>query len=199
MNEEWRDIKGYEGLYQVSNLGRVKSLRYNHSENEKILKGFLSNRGYHRVSFYKDGVRKDYSVHRLVAEAFIPNTDNKPCIDHIDTNKLNNKVDNLRWCTNKENNWNELTRNKRSDTMKKLYEEGSVVLPKPKSGSEHPDSIKVVQLTLEGDFVCVWDSMGRTVEGGFDYKHVCGCCRGKRKTHKGFKWMYLSDYEKMIK
>ena len=129
MSEEWRDIKGYEGLYQVSNLGRVKSLRYNHSENKKILKGFLSKKGYHRVSFYKDGVRKDYSVHRLVAEAFIPNIDNKPCIDHIDTNKLNNKVDNLRWCTNKENNWNELTRNKRSGTMKKLYEEGSVVLP----------------------------------------------------------------------
>ena len=85
------------------------------------------------------------------------------------------------------------------DFEKKLYEEGSVVLPKPKSGSEHPDSIKVVQLTLEGDFVCVWDSMGRTVEEGFDYKHVCDCCRGKRKTHKGFKWMYLSDYEKMIK
>ena len=97
MQEIWKDIKGYEGLYQVSNLGNVKSLKTNknlYSSNAK---------GYRRVGLFK-GKRKGYSIHRLVAQAFIPNPENKPCVNHKDCNRANNNVNNLEWCTHKENN-----------------------------------------------------------------------------------------------
>ena len=90
--EEWKSIKDYEGLYEVSNMGRVKSLNYRNSGIEKILKLNKSKQGYLRITLNKNGDRKTFQVHRLVAEAFIPNIDNKPEIDHIDTNKENNCV-----------------------------------------------------------------------------------------------------------
>ena len=196
MNEEWRDIKGYEGLYQVSNLGRVKSFKYN---KVKILSPSKNNHGYLSVVLCKDGICKNAKVHRLVANACIPNLDDKPYVDHIDTDRTNNNVSNLRWVTAKENNDNELTNKKYKRKAKELYDLGKANKPIGTKGSDNPKSKKVVQLSLEGDFICVWDSIRGTEEEGFLFKHVCDCCRGKRKTHKGFKWMYLSDYEEMIK
>lgn len=110
MIEEWREIEGYEGLYQVSNLGRVKSLfrvviRSNgkpNTVNEKILK-YGMNRGYCAVVLCKNGKRKMYKVHRLVAMAFLSNPHNLPEVNHKDENKKNNCVDNLEWCTPKYN------------------------------------------------------------------------------------------------
>ena len=107
--EEWRDIKGYEGLYQVSNLGRVKSLGNNKTRKEKILKPETIN-GYLRVCLFKERKGKHILVHRLVADAFIPNMDNKPYIDHIDGNPNNNIINNLRWCTHNENMNNLITK-----------------------------------------------------------------------------------------
>lgn len=98
MKEIWKDIKNYEGLYQVSNLGNVKSLR----TGKKIY--YSTAGGYYRVNLFKDKRRKGFSIHRLVAEMFIPNYNNKPCVNHKDCNRKNNKVDNLEWCTYKENN-----------------------------------------------------------------------------------------------
>ena len=95
--EEWRDIKGYEGLYQVSNLGRVRSER-------KILKGTPDKDGYLRVALCKNGTRKYFGIHRLVATAFIYNTNNYPCVNHKDENKTNNRAKNLEWCTIAYNN-----------------------------------------------------------------------------------------------
>ena len=99
IKEEWKDIKNYEGLYQVSNLGKVKSLERAKSNGrglvkteEKILTQDITNWGYYRVALYKDGIRKYYKVHRLVAEAFILNPNNKEQVNHIDGNKLNNNV-----------------------------------------------------------------------------------------------------------
>lgn len=107
--ELWKDIKGYEGVYQISNLGNIKSLkRKTHIQNatrikkEKILKLQLRN-GYYVINLCKNGCRKAYSVHRLVAETFIPNPNNLPYINHIDFNTQNNSVDNLEWCTQKDN------------------------------------------------------------------------------------------------
>lgn len=109
MKEEiWKDIPEYEGLYQVSNLGRIKSLpRKNNKRiiNKEIIKVFtkLPN-GYLKVGLSKNGKTKYYFVHRLVAEVFIPNLENKPCVNHKDCNRKNNDVSNLEWVTHKENN-----------------------------------------------------------------------------------------------
>lgn len=104
MVEIWKDIKGYEGLYQVSNLGRVKSLERKSDLDgrlikSKILKTGLNNPGYKFLVLRKNGVSKNKMIHRLVAEIFIPNQDNYYCVNHIDGNKQNNRVDNLEWCT----------------------------------------------------------------------------------------------------
>ena len=112
MEEIWRGIQGYEGLYEVSNLGRVKSCERmcktgrqlaEHLLPEKILKPRLEKDGYLRIGLYKDSKPKFFNIHRLVAQAFIPNPANKPFINHLDCNRQNNCVDNLEWVTHKEN------------------------------------------------------------------------------------------------
>ena len=109
MKEIWKDIEGYEGLYQVSNLGKVKSLKrmIKKRKCEELIKiASITNKGYYRLPLCKCGKVKYFHIHRLVAEAFIPNIENKPTVDHIDRNKLNNIVSNLRWATYKEQNKN---------------------------------------------------------------------------------------------
>lgn len=145
MEEIWKDVKGYEGLYQVSNLGRCRSLdrivlcntllgnvgSYVHKG--KILSNKRTNHknGYIRLSLVKDGVYKQYYLHKLVAEAFIPNLKNKAYVDHIDTNKLNNCISNLRWVSIVENNNNPITKKHlaaRKYTRKKYYYNGDSAL-----------------------------------------------------------------------
>ena len=105
--EEWKDIPNYEGLYQISNYGIVKSLskhkRNNSISQEMLLKNHINDSGYCVVELHKNKSRKVFRVHRLVAELFITNEQQKPCVNHIDGNKLNNCVDNLEWVTYKEN------------------------------------------------------------------------------------------------
>lgn len=107
MKEIWKDIRGYEGLYQVSNLGRVKSLerldRMGREIKTKILSQSDNGNGYSYVGLYKDKKGKKVGVHRLVAQMFIPNPNNLPQVNHLDEDKYNNKIDNLAWVTNKEN------------------------------------------------------------------------------------------------
>lgn len=107
MEEIWKDIVGYEGLYQVSNLGRVKSLdridASGHRRKGKILKPRINHDGYVQINLHKNSIRKTVSVHRIVAIAFIPNTENKREVNHVDENKANNHVSNLQWCSPKEN------------------------------------------------------------------------------------------------
>lgn len=98
MKEVWKDIEGYEGLYQISNLGRVKRVTTG-----RILKGGKDKDGYLMVKLYKNNIRSNKKIHRLVAEAFIPNPENKPQVNHADENKTNNSLDNLEWMTAKEN------------------------------------------------------------------------------------------------
>lgn len=116
-NEIWLPVSDFEGLYEISNIGRVRSV------NKQVFNGFayyerkghvlaphLRPNGYYSAMLYKDGKYKCFAVHRLVALAFLPNPENKPFIDHIDGNPQNNKLENLRWCTQKENMANSTSR-----------------------------------------------------------------------------------------
>lgn len=104
MQEIWKDIKNFEGLYQISNLGNIKSLHYRNSNNEKIMSPKLIGRGYLSIGLRNKSKKKNFLIHRLVANAFIPNPDNLQQVNHKDENKLNNCVDNLEWCNNSYNN-----------------------------------------------------------------------------------------------
>ena len=118
MNEIWKDINGYNGSYKISNFGRVKSIKY---DKEIMLKCWLNSFGYCIVNFSQNGTRKNYRVHRLVAEYFIDNINSLKEVNHIDGNKQNNNVSNLEWCTRQEN-------------LKHAHKIG---LRKAKSGEEH--------------------------------------------------------------
>lgn len=166
--EIWKPIKGYEGLYEISNWGRVKSLNYRRSGKLGLLKPKVDKDGYLVVCFCKDGKRKYFFVHRLVAEVFLENPDNLPCVNHKDENKTNNSVDNLEWCTH-EYNINYGSHNER----------------KAKTQSK-----PVLQFTLSGDLIREWVSMAECTRNGFRQSAVCRCCRGELKTHKGYIWRY---------
>ena len=134
MDEEWRAVKDYEGLYEVSNIGRIKSLNYNGTGKEGLLKQQSNHKGYKTVMLRKDNKGKTFKVHRLVAEAFIPNPENKPQIDHINCIRDDNRVENLRWVTGKENMENPLTKDKR----KAIYsEETKKKMSEAKKGKSH--------------------------------------------------------------
>lgn len=164
MKEIWKDIEGYEGLYQVSNLGKVKSLNYNQSGKEKVLKACKS-KGYYYVILCKDSKQKNCSVHRLVANAFIPNPDNLPQVNHIDEDKTNNACFNLEWCERKYN-MNFGTRTKRSAEKRSK----SVICIE--TGKIYPSINQV----------------GRDL--GISIGHISDACNGKIKTYKGFHWRY---------
>ena len=208
MEEIWKDIEGYEGLYQVSNMGIVRSLphfrkngRNGYLQIGKIIKPMCV-RGYQTVSLSKNGKQKIFKIHRLVAEAFIPNPENKPCIDHINTDKTNNRVENLRWVTHKENSNNPLTLKKiiNANNKPRKYRCGDEH-PKPnlgKIGILSPSSTPILQFSLNGDFIKRWDSMADIErEMNISHSNLCKCCKYQRKTAYRFKWGYADDYEKI--
>ena len=181
INEIWRPIKGYEGLYEVSNLGRIKSLKRLVKKwdgyrivPEKILTPRANNRGYLRINLCKDGITKTFSPHRLVAEAFIPNPDNLPCVNHKDENPLNNVVSNLEWCTYSYNN----SYGTRLERVRDKQINGKKSKP-------------VLQYTIDGEFVREWPSaMDAERNGGFSSACIYMCCKGKIKKHQGCIWRY---------
>ena len=172
--EIWKDIKDYEGLSQVSNLGRVKSLGNGRTyKTSRIRKLYKNKYGYLQVQLCKDGKRKWFRVNRLVATAFLDNPEGKTEVNHIDEDKTNNRVDNLKWEWHKDN-INHGTRNER---VSKAMTNGKLSKP-------------VLQLSLSGDLIREWPSVAECGRNGFNIGHVAACCRGEEKTHKGFRWMY---------
>lgn len=168
--EIWKDIEGYEGLYQVSNLGRIKSMANNKTRKEKILKENKNNYGYHIVGLSKKNVRNFKLVHRLVAMAFIENVNNYKEINHIDENKDNNSADNLEWTTHSMNI-------KHGSGMKRAHT--SVIRNgKPKrvlcveTGVEYPSTMSASKAT------------------GVVQSNISQCCNGIFKKAGGFHWKY---------
>lgn len=215
--EEWKDLVGGEGHFMVSNYGRVKTVwhmaKNNHSHfavKEKIRKCHYDKKGYVicRVSV---GTKTIFptSVARMVAFAFVPNPEEKPQVDHINTIRNDNRVCNLRWVTNKENADNPITRQRvheinsrvgvrhHSEETKKilsLQKKGENNHWYRKFGEESPRSIPVVQLTDDGTIIREWPcarEAQRQLHG-----HIDACCRGERKKAAGYKWMYKKDYIK---
>lgn len=172
--EIWKDISGYEGLYKVSNLGKVYSVKRN-----KYMSLCYSN-GYDRVLLSKNGKSKNIFVHRLVAQTFIPNPNYKPCIDHIDGNRANNNVNNLRWVSYKENNNNEITKNRISIMTKLSYQRGR----------KYPyDKLKkgVICIETGKEYTSITDAYKIT---GIHASRICLSCKNNKYSAGGYHWKY---------
>lgn len=175
--EIWKDIEGYEGKYQVSNLGNVKSLNYNRTGKEKILK-FKENRdNYLQVGLYKDGKEKAYYVHRLVAEVFIDKVEGKDFVDHIDGNRQNNVYTNLRYCTHKENCNFELCKKHQSEAQKGKYI-GEKNHMYGKTGELHHRSKPVLCLETGQIYGSTYE-IERELK--INHSSISACCNGKQK------------------
>ena len=177
MEETWRDIKGFEGFYQISNFGNVKS--YNKRvkngngyaiKKGKVIKNNLTTSGYYSVHLYDEcGKRIPKMIHRLVAEHFLPNPNNYPQVNHKDENKLNNHIDNLEWCTEKYNS---------------NYGKHHIKL-----SLAQPTRRTILQYDLDGKFIKEWQSNKEIIRTLKIY-HALYCCKGLYKQSGGFVWKY---------
>lgn len=174
MDEIWKPIKGFETLYEISNLGKVKSLPKQSGflkRKERIMSLTDNKKGYLYVTFEVNGKRSRFYVHRLVADHFIPNPNNLETVNHKDKNRKNNHVDNLEWMSYSENN-----------------QHGECQI---KAGKAR--RIPIYQCDLNGNIIKEWccakvaaEELGYSSNSG-----ICACCRGKIKSHKGYIWKYV--------
>jgi hypothetical protein len=178
MEEIWKDIEGYEGLYQVSNLGRVRSLdrlvTYKNGCN-RMFKGcvkrlYKKENGYLSVNMSKDGIDKTYYVHRLVASTFLPNLYGLPQVNHKDENKENNCVENLEWCTSIYNSTYNNIAYKKADVLRK----------------------KVSQYLPDGTWIATYASeMEAARQTGSAISHISAVCRGENSFAYGYLWKFI--------
>lgn len=192
MIEEWREASAFPERFLVSNLGRVKQkVRYD-SRGRRAGGRMLTMRkrdkdGYVIVQLQVGNQRKWSRVHRLVAEAFIPNPENKPAVDHINTIKSDNRVENLRWVTTKENANNPITieKNRRSQTGKKMSAESS------RKKSEAMPKKAVIQYSKDGKIITRFSSISDASKATrADTGSISNCCKGRIKTAGGYIWRY---------
>ena len=181
MKEIWKDIKGYEDYYQVSNKGNVKSLdrKVNSGLKNnmivikygKVLSKSKDRNGYFIVSLSKTNIKKSYKVSVLVAKTFIKNPNNKPQVNHINGVKSDDSIKNLEWCTNKEN-------------IQHAFKTGLC--------SNEYKKVKIIQMDLEGNFIKLWDSISEAEEK-YNASHIIDCCKNRRNKCKGYRWIYYED------
>ena len=186
--ENWKDIKGYEGFYQVSNLGRVRSLErdvyfpngtVNRHIEEKILVPNLDRYGYQYVALYLNGKAKSIKVHRLVAEAFLQNTENKPQVNHKNEVKTDNFVENLEWCDNKYNAIYGTKIERQKQTFKDNCKSGKIKRVK---------KVFCVELNKTFDY-----AKSAEEELGVCEQSIRACCRHEKNTAGGFHWRYANE------
>lgn len=186
--EIWKDIKDYEGLYQISSFGRYRScdryIIYNNNRwggtskvflYGKIMKHSKNNSGYCTICLHKDNKPKTFLLHRVVAQAFIPNPNNLPEVNHKDENKENNNVDNLQWCTRVfNNNYGKLNKDGRRKSRKHRMK-------------------KVAQYTIDGKLIATYDGLRVAKEQtGINNLGIARCCEGILKTSGGYVWKYVT-------
>ena len=164
MTENWKAVAGYEGLYEVSDMGRVKSLW---NGKEKILKPQKNTRGYLHVDLYKDGKKKTLNVHRLVAEAFISNPNNLDTVNHRDEVKTNNTVDNLEWMSREDN----------------------VAYSQPQWAKR---SVQMFDKSTDELLATFPSTMEAERVTGINHSNICSCCNGKIKSAGGYIWGFTT-------
>jgi len=168
--EIWKNVKGYESLYQVNNFGKIKSLRFN-----RLLSGSINSNGYKYMMIKVDGKGKLISLHRLIANTFIPNPENKKCVNHIDGNKLNNDLSNLEWCTYSENAVHAFKINIRTN----------------KKGIDNNRSKKVYQYSIDNILINIHGGLREASRNtGLPNKQIWDCCNGLKDFAFNYKWSY---------
>jgi hypothetical protein len=177
--EIWKEIKGFEALYEVSNLGNVKRLKGYQAQKERHLSKINNKKDYLFVNLSKHGIKKAYYIHRLVASAFLENKKNKEEVNHINGIRGDNRLDNLEWTTRSENHFH------RYNVLKQKGVNFG------KTGAANWKSKKVHQLDLNGNFLksypAVMEAMRKT---NINEASIRGCICGKQKTAGGYKWKY---------
>ena len=184
MEEIYKDIEGYENLYQISNYGNVKSLI-----SGKIRKLSKDRYGYLFIALSKNDVKKQYKVHRLVAEAFIPNPNNYPQVNHKDEDKKNNAASNLEWCTAKYNANYGTAIQRRLLTEKQNPKRKEIIDKRRKSNTNHQNTSKQVLCVETGVVYPSTHQIER--ELGFYQQNISNACTGKYKQAYGYTWRYV--------
>jgi hypothetical protein len=176
LKESWKSVVGYEGLYEVSSFGCVKSLKRKYA-GERMLKQRKASSGYLYVDLYKNGTRKSFRVHKLVANSFVENPLSLPQINHIDGNKQNNNVRNLEWCTARGNIVHAVKHGLKRSTR------------------NHAAISKTVKMyTSDGAYINTYPSTREAErQTGILQQSISKCCLGKRRTAGGYTWRYADE------
>lgn len=194
MKEEWKSIKGYEGKYEISNTGRVKSLEdKNGLKREIILKHNAAKNGYLYVNLWKASKAKTKKIHRLVAEAFCEWKEGDECVNHKNGIKTDNRAENLEWCTYSQNSKHSYVTGLSTPT--KGDRDGMYGV----HGKEHPSSKPVLQITMDGELIREWEN---SIEAGkalnVQGSSIQRCARGDRKTAFGYRWQYKENVVQLV-